>query len=211
MPEDAEQKRTKYNETHQVHLGSEVYNRAASVFMREVKYTTKDGKKIPATKQDEENLAWNNKFIDSLLSDKEEDWNFRFEEMERIMKSAWEDCAPLLKKVQDGTFDYKKDSFGPVLHHALSGQLLCISGTTKSKRTGFFRSDYFDKLDKNYGKELNARFNAMAALLRVMDYKYFGMGIDPTTFKYKDQKMDYTDIVNAMINEVKRPLAECHF
>ncbi len=210
MPEDAEQKRKKYNETHTTQqIGSEAYNRAASVFMREVKYTTKNGKKVPATEQDEKNLAWNNKFIDSLLSDKEEDWNFRFEEMERIMKSAWEECAPLLKKVQDGTFDYKKDSFGPILHSALSSQLLCISGTT-SKRTRFFKSDYFNKLDPAYGEELEARFNAMASLMRVMDYKYVEIGIEPTTYTYKDQRMDYNAIVAAMLEEVKRPLPKCN-
>lgn len=59
--------------------------RCINSFMKEVTYTMKDGKKVPATPQDEENLKFNTKFVDSFFSDNKKDWDFRFAEIEKCI------------------------------------------------------------------------------------------------------------------------------
>ena len=208
-PDDTEERVAKYNETHEKKIREGDIERTATAFMKEVKYTIKDGKKIPATRQDEENLKWNKQFMDSLLSDNESDWDFRFKAMDDMIQDCWKACLPFLKKVQDGTFNYKKDGLDVVTHYRHARHLLCISGMSDA-RTGLFRSKYAERIDKDYLDELDARFLCLNNLFRAMDYRFIEKGIDVSTFEFHEQTMDYTPYVQGFCEQAKTYFPRCN-
>lgn len=205
LPDDAQEKIDKYNKTHKPEIDNAYINRTLVGFMKEVKYTTENGKKVPATKQDEENLKWNNTFVDSLLSDNESDWEFRFKAMDDMIQECWQFSLPLLKKLRDGTFDYKKDMIDDVaIYYMHSRHQLLMSGwNAKDKRSSLFHSKYAESIDQDYREELDARYNCMTLMYRAMDYRYAEKGIDATNFELKDLGSDNSAIANGIIETAK--------
>ena len=180
LPDDAEELR----EQATFHTGSEFYERTAKAYMKEVKYTIKNGKKVPASRKYEENLAFNKQFIHSLLSDNEDDWAFRFKELEKNIDEIWNEYSKLLKDFFDGKFDFNKLDIDWMKLYSYGKKNLCMSGMA-NERTGFFRSKYCKSLPKERQQELEEKNEIMTSFLNLISLKVGDMGLSPSGFKYQ--------------------------
>ena len=154
-------------------------NRTCSRFFKPVNYIEKDGKQIPATKEDEENLAFNQKWVESLLSDKEEDWDFRFETMVNIIEEAFEKNKDDMANFNADTFDYEKVIQNFSYYDGLAGRILCISGINRrSEENALTHSKYWSKLPKERQKELDAKHEALATFCNAVKIGLAEKGID---------------------------------
>ena len=134
-----------------IHSTGEFKERTINNYMKEVKYTMKDGKKVPASKQDAENLQFNNKWVDSICSDNEDDWDFRFENMQKDFDQAWEKYSPYLKAFFDGKFDLEKTDVDMMEIYSTAKKFLCLSGVSSEEaRTNFFISKRFKSLPEEW-------------------------------------------------------------
>ena len=197
-----------------LHVGTEYLERTARHFMKEVKYTEKNGKKVPASPEYEENQKYNQKFIDSLFSDNEDDWTFRFVEMEKLLENGWNEYTKHLKDILDGTFDLKTLDIDIMKLYEISNHYLCFSGLA-NERTSFFRSKHFLSLSKERQEELQEKCDIILALLRVLELKVADMGLDPTGYGFQSKegtqvssdrmleplKMMITDVYKDKINK----------
>ena len=181
VPEDTEEKLKESG----LHNSGEFLERTLNHFMKEVKYTEKDGKKVPASKEYEENLKYNQKFRDSLLSDNEDDWDFRFKEMEKILNNTWDTCSKYLRDLYDGKLNTDDPNIDLIDIHDKGKKMLCLSGVSShEERSDFFRSKYFKNLPKEKQEEYDAKNDALNGLLFFMQVGIYKEGINSDSFRF---------------------------
>ena len=181
VPEDTEEKLKESG----LHNSGEFLERTLNHFMKEVKYTEKDGKKVPASKEYEENLKYNQKFRDSLLSGNEDDWDFRFEEMEKILNDTWDSCSKYLRDLYDGKFNSDDPNINLIDIHDRGKKMLCLSGITgHEERSNFFRSKYYKNLSKEKQEEYDAKNDALNGLLFLLQVGIYKDGLNSDSFKF---------------------------
>lgn len=162
-------------------------NRTCSRFLKSVNYIEKDGKQVPATKEDEENAAFNQKWVESLLSDKEEDWNFRFEYMTNMIDETFDRHREEMEHFDPNTYDYNKVIQDYPYYARITGSFLCISGiNTRSEENGLAHSKYFTNLPKERQEELEAKELSLNFFFNIILTAFAERGVDP-------DKMDFFD------------------
>jgi hypothetical protein len=154
--------------------------------MKEVKLVTKDGKKVPASPEYEENMKYNQKFIDSLFSDDESKWDFRFSEMEKMLDKMWDDYKKIVKDIFDGKFDFNNTDIDLMTLYDNGRKHLCFSGLA-TERTSLFRSKYYKSLSEERQKELDVKNETLTMVLRLLELKIADKGINPTGYKFQSE------------------------
>ncbi len=167
-----------------IHSTGEFKERTINAFMKEVKYAMKDGKKVPASPQDAENLQFNKKWVDSICSDNEDDWDFRFESMQKDFDQAWAKYSPYIKDFFDGKFDLEKTDVDMMEIYSTAKKFLCFSGvSSEEERTDFFKSKRFKSLPKEKQNEYDLKNDLMNNILFNFQYKASLKGLDFNGFR----------------------------
>lgn len=132
-------------------------DRTCREFMKPVDYIMKDGKQVPATDQDAANLEYNCKWGKSLLSDKEEDWDFRFDEMVSHIDNTFAKRRKELEEIVDN-LDEEKFLSDMEQKRQECGRTLIMDGITHLKeQNSLEHSAYFHKLPEARQKELKQK------------------------------------------------------
>ena len=186
------------------------YQRTATVFVKEVNYEMKDGKQVPKTKEDAENLKYNKKFVDSIFSDKEEDIKFHHDELQKHLDEAWNYYSKDLKAFAEGKFDLETAEIDVQKLGEYSSRLLCLSGIDESDNSSLFKNKYAKSLPKAKQEENNARSDLLITFTRFLKIKYIKKGVDEDFNKYTfpstpvDQYQTmYTETLKSVINQYR--------
>ncbi len=158
------------------------FERTCKRFMKPVKYIEKDGKKICASKQDEENLAFNNQWAKSLLSNKEKDWEFRFKEMENFIdkttKELFENIGISNLLDENYMYEHLEELFG------YADRILILSGINEhAEQNNFFRSGYYKSLPQERQKELSNKAELLTFYSGVLKQQMMVCGANVDTKK----------------------------
>ena len=174
LPDDAQEKlaKSKYKGN------KELYARTVGPYMKEVHYHIVGGKKVPKTREDERNLAYNNAWLDSVITDDPDLIEFRCQEMHKFLEDTWNFYEKDIKAFYKGETDYKSTNLDIVKLLEDSSKMLCLSGVDFAPNTKFFLSDYFKKLPKEKQEELNAKADLSFTFISHMRLKANMHGAD---------------------------------
>ncbi|MCR4797273.1 MAG: hypothetical protein K5853_02375 [Lachnospiraceae bacterium] len=162
----------------------ELYARTTRPYMKEVNYKIVDGKKVPKTRQDERNLAYNNAWVDSVLTEDEELIEFRCQEQQKIIEDAWNFYEKDIKAFYKGEIDYKSAKLDVVKLLEVSSKMLCLSGVDFAPKTKFFNSSYFKNLPKEKQEELDAKADLSYTFISHMRLIAFMHGADDNNAEF---------------------------
>lgn len=179
-------------------------NRTCRNFMKSVHYRTEGDKRIPATEEDQKNLEYNTRWCESLLSDKEEDWDFRFEKMTNMIDNIFRERREEIERC-DGTFDDKTLMENVIKNRTDSGKLLCISGITQMKdQNALTHSKYFQKLSPKRQEELNKKYDIISHYMLLQGYAFMKFGVNSTNGNLeKYGKRTSEESVKSLYEELK--------
>ena len=201
IKKDLEKSKPKYN------IGD--YNRTCQKFLKPVKYIEENGVKKCATKQDEENLKFNNDWAASLLSDNEKDWEFRFKYMEQSIDEMFDTVINKhgLENICDP--QYSADHLEELC--ILSDRTLILSGLNHlSEQNNFFKSAYFKSLTEERRNELSQKSDILTTFSSIFTahMQYLGADVDKGKLmegeRYQDRMKEYIDYNVTLIGEQLR-------
>ncbi len=174
------------------------FNRTCTKFLKPVKYTEANGVRKFATKQDEENYNFNKAWADSLLSDKEEDWTFRFEYMATSIDEMFDTLMTKHKLEDLCKPEYAAEHLEEL--SVLADQTLILSGLKHlAEKTNLFKSAYFKSLSEERRKELEQKSDVLTAFsgLFTAQMQYLGADIDKGKLmadeQYKEKMQELMD------------------
>ena len=188
--------------------------RTCARFMKPVNYKEENGKQVPATEQDQKNLEFNIKWGESLLSDKEEDWTFRFQEMEKAIITIFDELKPMMERViANGTLSPEDEA--QILKDAekctdQGGVVLCLSGVQNLKeQNSLFYSSYMKSLPKERQKELDKKSDVISSFAAVRGQVFIKYGANPekNTYSTEDVVERVPSVISVYLEDLKMKYA----